>query len=647
MLPRILILDDLFGRNLPDGNNFNRENLCAHFLWQDASRDASAKASKQKVLQPTAEAVFCRAQSPASSAPGDTVENDLESALDAVRRGWKGIHDTGFKTPDSTNAANSKSKVQHSTFSNQQSNLPWSLLLIDLCFYTGRVTEESHRRTPGMPEGRPGDDDPRSYFGLTLLDAIHRKFPELPIFILSSKPRGDINLELTRRGALGFIDRSALDAPEQLEAAIWHHGLLPDHTGTIAGHSLPLLLALREARRAAKGGGDVLIRGERGTGKELMARYIHHARFSSGENEITDSNQQSAINNQQSKIPFIDVNSAVFTPNLFASELFGIEPKTATGVDGKEGLIAAAEGGDLFLDEVGDMQPEVQAALLRVLQERTYTPVGSRKTKPFNARFISASNRPLEGDEIGFRADLLDRLGSGGTLWLPPLRERRADIPLIAERFVREAEQQHQSRHHAITSEALEALAERDWPGNIRELRRVVFRAVQNNPDVDYLLESHFAEPSPGVHRKRKAAPPTSHPADNASRAVDSGDPLPDFESLDLSLERAADWSGRLPEWHKQTHRLQARLLEAAVRLTLRRTPEKPGGEVLLHPALKLLTGDKSLTPLQAADLAKRILKPMEDELNDEQRRIYARALEIRPKRPRSAGRRKKGVPAN
>lgn len=241
MLPRLIILDDLFGRNVPDGRNTDRENLCAHFLWRDATGDAAAKATKQEILQPTAEAVFCRAQSPASSRVGDIVENDLEAALEAVRQGLSREKKTGFK--------------------NLELRLPWSMVLIDLCFYTGLVTEESHRRTPGMPEGRPGDDDPRQYFGLTLLDIIYREFPELPVFILSSKPRSEVSLEFSRRGALGFIDRSALDGPELLQQALWHHGLLPDTSGNVVGRSLPILLALREARRSGGHRENVLIRG--------------------------------------------------------------------------------------------------------------------------------------------------------------------------------------------------------------------------------------------------------------------------------------------------------------------------------------------------------------------------------------------------
>lgn len=247
--PQIFILDDFFGREITNGNNSDRENICAHFLVEDVTCDTVNKMGLQRVIKPTAQAVFFRGQTPNCANIGDVVENNLKASLAKVHEGW-------------TNALS-------------QGKPPWSLLLLDLCFYTGLVTEESHRRTPGMPEGRPGDDDPRSYFGLTLLDAIHREFPELPIFILSSKPREEVSLEFSRRGALGFIARDDLRGPELLEEALQQHGLLPDPAGEIVGYSLPLLLALREARRAARHRENLLIRGERGTGKKLLARYIH------------------------------------------------------------------------------------------------------------------------------------------------------------------------------------------------------------------------------------------------------------------------------------------------------------------------------------------------------------------------------------
>ena len=609
MLPRLLILDDLFGRCSSEGPNVDRENLCAHFLWQDASGDPSAKASKQKVLQPTAEAVFCRAQTPVCSGLGDTVENDLEMALDAVRKGWP---------------------LRHSSPATRHSPLPWSLILIDLCFYTGRVTEESHRRTPGMPEGRPGDDDPRSYFGLTLLDAIHREFPELPIFILSSKPRGEVSLEFSRRGALGFIDRSALDGPELLEQALWNHGLLADPTGEIAGHSLPILLALREARRAAGHRENVLIRGERGSGKELIARYV--SRCAAGRSKIEDgrSGKESPQQELRPTKDLLTVNSAVFTPNLFASELFGIEPKTATGVDGKVGLIEMAKGDNLFLDEIADMPPEVQAAMLRVLQERKLTRVGGRKPLDVDVRFLSATNIDLDDPDQNFRPDLLDRLRSGGTIWLPALREHKDDIPLLAEQFIREAESIRPGTHRrTITPEAMECLMAYDWPGNIRELRSVLFDAVTRHPDVEHLVPEHIRiEREKDEGRRKNVA--------NAGPTMVNGSGLASVlavvEHCEFPAGEIGKWAGQLDSLQRGQSMLVARYLEAAIEATKRRTPDNPAGLVQIHPAAKLATGNPRLTASKAADLFKRLLGPLHDELEGDLREAYQTSLRLRPK---------------
>jgi hypothetical protein len=453
-LPRLLVIDDLFGRNIPDGGNPDRENLCAHFLWQYVTGDVAARVSRQKVLEPMAQTVFFRGQTPIEAKVGNVVENDLDGALAVVRKGWPVT----------------KSKSQAA-----ECNL-WSMVLVDLCFYTGRVTEESYRQTPGMPEGRPGDDDWHSYFGLTLLEAIHHEFPDLPVMVLSGKSRDEVSLEFSRRGAVGFIARDDLRGPELLKDALQLHGLLPDPTGEIVGQSLPLLLALRDARRAAMHRENVLIRGERGAGNELVARYLH--RNASPEGNIGGA----------STTPFVTVNSAVFTQDLFASEFFGIEPRTATGVDGKTGLIEVAQGDDLFLDEVADMPDEVQAAILRVLQERQFTRVGGKQPQQANIRFISATNAAIEEPAHGFRADVLDRLCLGGTITLPPLRERLDDLPLLVESLVREAERQNRrARHRQVSPEALDHLRTHDWPGNIRELRSIIFDAINRFPDVEHL----------------------------------------------------------------------------------------------------------------------------------------------------------------
>ncbi len=596
MLPRLLILDDLFGRNIPGGRNVERENLCAHFLWQDATGDAAARASRQKVLKPVAEAVFFRGQLPVESGVGAVVENDLAGSLEQVRSGW--------------NEALARGEP------------PWAMVLLDLCFYTGRVTEDSHRRTPGMPEGRPGDDDPRSYFGLTLLNAIHHEFPDLPIFILSSKPREEVSLEFSRRGALGFIARDDLRGPELLEEALRQHGLLPDPAGEIVGHSLPVLLALREARRAARHRENLLIRGERGSGKELLARHLHR--------HSSDGGQK----------PFVAVNSAVFNPALFAADFFGIEPRTATGVAGKTGLVETAQGGDLFLDEIADMPDEVQAAILRVLQERQFTPVGGRNPRNVDVRFIAATNADVETESNGFRADLLDRLRLGGTLWLPPLRERKADIPRLVEAFVREAETSHsRALRREITLEALEKLGAHDWPGNVRELRSCLFDAVNRHPDVEYLVAGHLRI---GSERKIVAvASVLQRVSTDMEKPIRSSDA---FSRLVETLEQTAFpvdeiqfWAGRLAELQLAQSRLLARYLEAALEATRKRSPEYPHGQIQIHPAIKLLSGDSTITASKAADVIKRLLGPLEEELEGDLREALAIAIRLRPRSPKAA----------
>jgi DNA-binding NtrC family response regulator len=607
-LPRLLVIDDLFGRNVLGGGNPDRENLCAHFLWQDVTGDIAARLSRQKVLEPTAQVVFCRGQTPIEAKVGNVVENDLEGTLAAVQRGWPVA----------------KGKRQTAAYH------LWSMVLVDLCFYTGRVTEESHRQTPGMPEGRPGDDDWRSYFGLTLLEAIHRDFPDLPILVLSGKSRDEVSLEFSQRGAVGFIARDDLRGPELLQDALQLHGLLPDPAGEIIGQSLPLLLALRDARRAAMHRENVLIRGERGAGKELIARYLHRNASSEGSSCGA------------STTPFITVNSAVFTQNLFASEFFGIEPRTATGVEGKIGLIEAAQGGDLFLDEVADMPDEVQAAILRVLQEHQFTRVGGKQPLHANVRFISATNAAIEEPEYGFRADVLDRLRLGGTITLPPLRERLDDLSLLVESLVQEAERQNRrARHHQVSPEVLKYLCTHDWPGNIRELRSLIFDAINRFPDVEHLVSGHLKLP-----KKSSEVTPLADvggqlaevrtrdvPTNNESVKADSLNALLSMiERFDFRSDAINEWAGRLVEVQRASTWLLARYLEACLDATKRRTPEAPRGQVQVHPAVKLLTGNAGITASQAADLIKRLLGPLESDLNGCLRDAYETAVRLRPK---------------
>ena len=200
----------------------------------------------------------------------------------------------------------------------------------------------------------------------------------------------------------------------------------------------------------------VLIEGESGVGKEEVARHIHQA-------------------SARRRGPFIAVNCAALVETLLEAELFGIEERTATGVRGRRGKFELAHGGTLFLDEVGDLSPTAQAKLLRVLQDFTVERVGSHLPRTFDTRVVAATNRGLQ-DLVGagrFRADLYYRL-SGVEIAVPPLRERRGDIPELVEHFLG----QNGRTGTRVGLTAMGALQAFDWPGNVRQLARALEHAI-------------------------------------------------------------------------------------------------------------------------------------------------------------------------
>ncbi len=599
-LPLLLVIDDLFGRGVAAGRNQDRANLCGQFLIEDVTGDEPA--GRQRIKRPIAQAMFARGQTPQRAAISDLVQNDVDGTLRMIARGWN-------------DAA--------------PGQVRWAMVLLDLCFRTGRVTAESDARTRGMPVGNPGDDDPRQYFGLRLLEAIHERFPDLPVVILSSQPREEVSREFTRRGAFGFLARDAEDSPTLLHDYLNRHGLIPDPTGEMVGRSIPLLVALRSARVAAANRRNLLIRGETGTGKELLAGYIHRQR---GE-----------------AVPFVEVNSPTLTPELFASELFGIEAGTATGVDGRTGLVARAAGGDLFLDEIKDMLPQVQAGILKVLEERAFTPVGSATPRSVDVRFLSATNADVEALVAGgrFRGDLLFRLREGGVVHLPPLRDRKEDIPLLAEKFVRDAERQNpQAMRREIDPDALRRLVAHDWPGNVRELRDCLFAAVNGFPDVEHLV-SHHVRLTPASGTPSAKLPATTVPTQPAPEA----DTLAELRRLirEFPVDEATpdELVGQLPGLDADVARLVAGLFRRALAVTADTTPGTDGTartEGVLTRAVKLVLGAQKLSTTQAADELKRQLRraPTPEalaELLDDPllRRAYELALSLRPpKRPRA-----------
>jgi transcriptional regulator with GAF, ATPase, and Fis domain len=231
--------------------------------------------------------------------------------------------------------------------------------------------------------------------------------------------------------------------------------------GAIVGDSPPLRQVLAKVEQVAQTTATVLLRGETGTGKEMVARAIH-------------------INSPRENRPFVRVNCAALAPGVLESELFGHEKGAFTGaVARRPGRFELADGGTLFLDEVGDLPPDVQVKLLRVLQEREFERVGGVDTVKVDVRLISATHRDLERliAEGKFREDLYYRLNVF-PITMPPLRERPGDIALLVEHFMQKYAQSSGKMVSGVDPRALAALAAYPWPGNVRELENVIERAM-------------------------------------------------------------------------------------------------------------------------------------------------------------------------
>jgi len=275
----------------------------------------------------------------------------------------------------------------------------------------------------------------------------------------------------------------------------------------MVGESAPIRALRAEIAQAAPSNGRVLIFGENGTGKELVARNIH-------------------LQSRRAEGPFVEVNCAALPEELIETELFGHTRGAFTGaLTARKGRFELAHGGTLFLDEIGDMTLKTQAKVLRALQEQRIEPVGGSATIPVDVRVIAATNKRLE-EEIragSFREDLFFRLNVI-PFRVPPLRERREDIPLLARHFIAEFSAEYGKRRRELSDEALELLTGLDWPGNVRELRNSIERLVIMAPG-DRIEARDVPQPLLG-----------SRPASEQDAATPAA-PLPDFPSLGAARE--------------------------------------------------------------------------------------------------------------
>jgi len=319
--------------------------------------------------------------------------------------------------------------------------------------------------------------------GLEVLDWVRQHAPETPVLLVTAFGNVDGAVDAIRRGAYDYIskpyDVNAIKLV--VDRALRHRRLATENRrlkreirekyalANVVGRSEGMLQVYKTAARVALTGATVLVVGESGTGKELVARAIH-------------------ASSARAAGPFLAVDCGAIAEGVLESELFGHARGSFTGATGtRRGLFEEASGGTLFLDEIGDIGPRIQGQLLRVLQESEIRRVGESAPVKVDTRVVAATNKDLaEHVKAGkFREDLFYRLNVV-TICIPPLRERREDIPLLAEHF---AARHAGERGASLTTEAREALLLWDWPGNVRELENAVARALALNPGGTILPE--------------------------------------------------------------------------------------------------------------------------------------------------------------
>jgi len=322
--------------------------------------------------------------------------------------------------------------------------------------------------------------------GIDVLNDLRAQAPDLPVIVISGDVTTDNAIEAMKRGAFEFVTKpfripELLDAVRKATDPHLHAGaditmpaVMDADTRRIIGQSPEIVEIAKMIGQVAATDASVLILGESGTGKELVARSIHD-------------------NSTRADKPFLSVNCAALPDTLLESELFGYEKGAFTGAyNRKPGKFEQADGGTLFLDEVADMSLVTQSKVLRVLQEKAFERLGGDRTIKANVRVITATNKSLvqKIKDGTFRVDLFYRL-KVVSMFLPPLRERRGDIPLLIEHFISKYNKLASKKVHGVTQEAMKFLQTYPWPGNIRELENNIHNAVVMAKG-DYLKPEEF-----------------------------------------------------------------------------------------------------------------------------------------------------------
>ena len=344
--------------------------------------------------------------------------------------------------------------------------------------YTTRVAADSDAALAALAERRPSLVlldvwlQGSRLDGLELLDVLKERDPTLPVLVFSGHGNIDTAVHAIRRGAVDFIEKPfeaerltlLVARATETERLRRENANLKERVGTddeLNGTSNAINAVRATLKRVAPTGSRVLITGPAGVGKEIAARMLHNW-------------------SPRANAPFVTVSSARMDPDRVEDELFGSEE----GDRVRPGLLEQAHGGTLFLDEIADMPVPTQAKILRVLTDQSFTRVGGQRIVRVDVRVVSATARNL-ADEIAegrFREDLYYRLNVV-PVHLPPLADRREDIPLLADHFVARFANQRRARTPVISPEALVTLQSFDWPGNVRQLRNIIERTIILAPD--------------------------------------------------------------------------------------------------------------------------------------------------------------------
>jgi two-component system, NtrC family, response regulator AtoC len=310
--------------------------------------------------------------------------------------------------------------------------------------------------------------------GLEILEKARALSPPAQVIVITGFPTVETAVDATKKGAYDFLEKPVkLDVLKlRVERALSYNDAVSENVylrkqlkkrykfNQLIGSSSGMHEVFKMIERVADTESTVLILGESGTGKELVAKALHY-------------------NSRRQFAPFVPVNCSALPENLLESELFGHRRGAFTGaINDKKGLFQEADGGTILLDEIGSMSPLLQSRILRVLQEREVRRVGDNVSIAVNVRVVAATNEPLEKriKEGTFREDLYYRLNVI-PIQLPPLRERRDDIPLLTAHFLHDKIHSLTGLPFKITRQAIEALAAHDWPGNVRELENVIERS--------------------------------------------------------------------------------------------------------------------------------------------------------------------------